>query len=315
MQTQRHKQIVQIAKLYYSHQKTQQEIAELLGISRPTVSRLLNEAIENKIVTFTIHDDQSDILSLEETLRDTFHLKTVKIANIVKPTYDYVLEGLGSLAADYIQSLVISGDIIGVSWGKTIYEVSKHLTNSLLDDITVVQLKGGVSQSTRHTYSYETIDRFARAFNTSPILLNLPVIFDSHQVKEAIQTDSHIHEVLQLGKRANISIFTVGTVREDAMLFQLNYLSKKEIAELRQHAVGDICSRFFNARGEIANPELNARTIGLELDAFKDKEHAILVAGGSHKLEAIHGALIGGYCNELVTDIYTAKQLLQLKKK
>ena len=312
MNDNRYHQIIQVAKLYYQHGKNQQESAQTMNMSRPTISRLLNEAIEKGIVTFTIHDDNNTIITLQEDLKAKYHLKTVKIANVVSEDYDYLLKDLGILTADYIQQIVEPGDIIGVSWGRTIFEVSKHLTKSHLQDVSVVQLKGGVSQSAKPTYSYETIENFAQAFNTEPILLNLPVIFDSQMVKETIETDSHIESVLNLGKQASIGIFTVGTVRKNARLFQLNYLDKDKITTLQSQAVGDICSRFFDENGNIVDQELNARTIGLELSDLKAKEHAILVAGGTHKFPAIQAALNGGYCNELVTDRFTAEQLLSV---
>ncbi len=41
---------------------------------------------------------------------------------------------------------------------------------------------------------------------------------------------------------------------------------------------------------------------------------SIALAGGAHKLEAIRGALEGKWCNVLVTDENTARQLLALRQ-
>lgn len=310
MNPERYQLMVQVARLHYTHQKSQQDIAKQLGLSRPTISRLIADAIKHKIVTFTIHDDQSDLLDLENDIQEKYGLKAVKVANVVNENYEYVLNALGQTAAQYIEALVKAGDILGVSWGRTIYHVSKHLSQTHLEDIQVVQLKGGVSQSQRKTYSYETIDRFAHAFNTEPVLLNLPVIFENQHIKDTILSDSHIARVLNLAQKANIAVFTVGSVRPNALLFQLNYLTEAEITQLQTEGVGDICSRFYNAHGQIVNQELDQRTVGLSLNEIKNKDHAILVAGGQHKLAAIKGALSSGFCNELITDKYTAKQLL-----
>ena len=54
--------------------------------------------------------------------------------------------------------------------------------------------------------------------------------------------------------------------------------------------------------------------MALPLDELKQKDYSILVAGGTAKLKAIQGALKGGYPNVLVTDINTAKNLLDVKK-
>lgn len=79
----------------------------------------------------------------------------------------------------------------------------------------------------------------------------------------------------------------------------------------KEKAVGDICSRFFTIDGEIADEKMDERTIGINLQDLKQKETAILVAGGERKIKAIHGALRGGYANHFITDQFTAKQLLE----
>ena len=58
--------------------------------------------------------------------------------------------------------------------------------------------------------------------------------------KELVEQDRHIHHIIEMGKQANIAIFTVGTVRDEALLFRLGYLDKDETNILKKQAVGDI---------------------------------------------------------------------------
>ncbi|MFH4043713.1 sugar-binding domain-containing protein, partial [Acinetobacter baumannii] len=87
-------------------------------------------------------------------------------------------------------------------------------------------------------------------------------------------------------KQANIAIFTVGTVRDEALLFRLGYFDKDETNLLKKQSVGDICSRFFDGDGNISSEEINKRTIGIELEELKLKKRSILVAGGNRKIKA-----------------------------
>ena len=50
----------EVATLYYKKNMTQQEIAETLHLSRQTVSKLLSDAIEEKIVEIIIHNPEKD---------------------------------------------------------------------------------------------------------------------------------------------------------------------------------------------------------------------------------------------------------------
>lgn len=53
--------------------------------------------------------------------------------------------------------------------------------------------------------------------------------------KELVEQDRHIHHIIEMGKQANIAIFTVGTVRDEALLFRLGYFDKDETNLLKNN--------------------------------------------------------------------------------
>jgi deoxyribonucleoside regulator len=302
--------VIEAAKLYYLLDYNQSEIAKILGLSRPTVSRLLQQAKAEGIVQIKIMDPDEDIQSLSIQLEKRFHLKKAIIANIPQYEENMIKNYLGEKAASYLNETVKDGDVIGVTWGTTLYHVGIELKQKFVKDVKVVQLKGGVSHSETNTYASEILYLFGQAFNTTPLHLPLPAIVDHIVVKQAMEADRHIKRILDLGKKANIAIFTVGTVLNESLLFRLGYFTDEDLATLHESAVGDICSRFFDENGKLCNPSLNERTLGIDLESLKKKEQSILVAGGANKIDGIYGALKGGYANILVTDQFTAKFLL-----
>ena len=48
--------LVHVAQLYYQQNLNQSEISKIVGLSRPTVSRMLEEAREVGIVEIIVHD-------------------------------------------------------------------------------------------------------------------------------------------------------------------------------------------------------------------------------------------------------------------
>ena len=151
--------------------------------------------------------------------------------------------------------------------------------------------------------------------NSPAITVPLPNIspFRSYLIlrkSRNVYRDRHIKRVLELGRNANIAIFSVGTVRDTALFFRLGYADSQEKNYLKTHAVGDICSRFFDKDGNISSQELNDRTVGIDLDDLRHKEYSILLSGGDGKIASIRAALKGGYANVLITDQFTAKKLL-----
>ncbi|MGG1619316.1 sugar-binding transcriptional regulator [Paenibacillus sp. NRS-1782] len=302
---------IEAARLYYLNDYSQQEIAVRLGVSRPTVSRLLQAAKEQGYVRISIVDPMEDMDELGEQVKKKYGLDTVLVCYSPLNEYQEIKKHISKKAADYLHETVQDADIIGVTWGTTMHAVALHLQQKQVKGVEVVQLKGGVSHSHVNTYAVETVNLFAEAFHTIARYLPLPVIFDSHAVKKMVEEDRHIQRIIELGKQANIAVFTVGTVKEDALLFRLGYFNHEEQKLLQKIGKGDICSRFFDDEGNICSQEINSRTVGIDLPDLRKKEKAILVAGGQRKVEAIRASLLGKYANILVTDQFTAQALLQ----
>lgn len=302
---------IEAARLYYLSDYSQLEIATRLGVSRPTVSRLLQHAKEQGYVRINIVDPLEDLDALGEQVKQKYNLDTVLVCYSPLNEYQEIQKHISKKAADYLHETVQDADIIGVTWGRTMHAVALQLQQKQVRGVEVVQLKGGVSHSHVNTYAAETVNLFAAAFQTIARYLPLPVIFDSIALKQMVEQDRHIHRIIQLGKQANIAVFTVGTVKDDALLFRLGYFSKEEQKLLQSSGAGDICSRFFDEKGNICSEEINNRTVGIDLAELRDKEKSILVAGGQRKIESIRAALIGKYANILVTDQFTAQALLK----
>lgn len=301
---------IEAARLYYLSDYSQIDIAAKLGVSRPTVSRLLQYAKEQGFVRIDISDPLEDLNELGARLKQKYDLETVLVCYSPVNEYKEIQKYISKAAADYLHETVQDTDIIGVSWGRTMHVVALQLQQKQVRGVEVVQLKGGISHSHVNTYAAETMNLFAAAYHTIARYLPLPVIFDSVALKEMVEKDRHIHRIIELGKQANIAVFTVGTVNDDALLFQLGYFSEEEKQLLQTKGIGDICSRFFDAEGNLCSEEINNRTVGIDLSDLQNKEKSILVAGGRRKIDAIRGALIGKYANILVTDQFTAQALL-----
>ncbi len=303
------KKMIDAAKMYYFMDCSQQDIADKLGVSRPTVSRFLQQAREDGVVQIRIQDPSEDTHRLASLLQDKYRLKTAIVVPVPYYEENLIGEYLAEDAARYLDELVTDGDRIALAWGETIYKVAKKLNHKHVSNVSVVQCQGGVSHSKANTYSCEIMQLFGSAYHTSPYFLPLPVIVDHPLVKQAIESERNMRAVLDMGEQANIALYSVGAPVPNSPVLPVQYFTEEEAEELAGRACGEICARFYDADGRICLPELDARTIGISLDSLARKEHSILVAGGPGKVEAIFGALQAGYANVLITDQFTAKSL------
>lgn len=305
--------LVSIARLYYEHGYSQQMISEKLGLSRPYVSKLINEARACGIVDIRIRDPVGAESAMETEMRDAFGLDKAIIVPVNDKQENSPQERAAQAAAAYIDKIIKSGDILGVAWGRTLYALSRHLApRTDLQDIAIAELCGGISNIEYNIYASEILSNFANALGGVPYLIPAPAIVDSHDTHRVMVKDSSITSVLSMAKRANISVITTGAYGTENVLIRGGYLGDAEQRELMARgAVGDICARPIDIQGRPCKVGFASRIIAIELEDLAEKETKIALSVGKNKALCTLGALRGNYINVLVTDEETAREILK----
>lgn len=307
--------LVEAAKLYYEHQLSQLEISKKLGVSRPTVSRLLQQARNTGIVKIDITDPSEIGTRLESALVDKFNLKKVVVVPNDTDDTKIIKKRLGKAAVILVDHLISDGTILGISWGTTMQEVARQIRTRRVNDMVVVQLNGGISRAEIDTHASEIAKTIGERYKAIPYLMPLPAIVDNSNLKKVILSDKNISRTLELGRKADIALFTIGSFGYDSILVKADYFEPADVDDLlKSGAVADICSRILKADGTICSKDLNSRTIGIELEEIKKKPYSIAVAGGKEKLMAIQAGLKGQWFNCLITDEWIATELLRDKE-
>ena len=80
MDTNKSYQIIRVAKKYYELHMGQLEIAQEEGVSKSTISRMLQKAIDLGYVKVTIDAPVESVKEMEDQLKQTFHLKEVFVS-------------------------------------------------------------------------------------------------------------------------------------------------------------------------------------------------------------------------------------------
>ncbi|MBN2103366.1 sugar-binding transcriptional regulator [bacterium] len=304
--------LVETARLYYDHQMSQQQIADRLGTSRPSISRLLQQARDQGIVRIEIIDPTRQGSRLEQNLKEKYHLKKVIVVPADIQSEQKTKKRLGWAAARYLNELIFDDCILGVSWGTTMCQVVNHLTPRPVKNMKVIQIVGGITHGEFDPHAGEITQRISENYSARSYLLLLPAIVDSAQVKQAMISDKKIRESMDLARQADIILCSMGVFKPDSLMIQAEYFNPEEVQYLNQlGAVGDICSRMISNEGNLCWPELDARTVAIELNDLKNVSHAIAVAGGMDKKTVIHAGLLGRYFNVLITDEQVAEYLLE----
>lgn len=301
--------MVQVAKMFFSLERTQTEIATELGLTRWQVSRLIAEARETGIVRIQIVPRSQRLPELEVALQRAYGLREAVVVPGIAGGADenIALESVAQAAGQYLASIKPRVPLIGVSWGRTMAAVAQWLPPNWAEGVHVVQVNGAVALRMTQARTNSVAEDFARAARGTATILPAPAIVGNARTRDVLEEDRVVADVQRLVDRAGVICFSFGALSRGSVLVSSGYLDPRDIDELGEKgAVGDILGRFIDKRGKVVDAALDARTIGLKLDSLKGRDRVIGVTSGKAKHPIALAALRAGYVNVLITDEATA---------
>lgn len=303
--------IFKCCSLYYQDGIGQREICELLGISRPTVSRMLNAGKELGIVKIEIHNPDNLMYGqLERELEKLFNLQEV----IIVPTS----AELGRAALKFGARILRDKDYVGVSMGTTLQSVARadfFIENKV--SCTFVPVLGGVGESRPDLHSNYIAQEFAERFGGKWVQLFAPALFSKRTLLEEFSKEQTIQKVTNLFSKLDALFMGIGSADPKfSTVLHTGYVDDKTLRTFaRRGAVGDIILRYFDIDGDTKPfADFNSRVAGINLSLLKKIPCRVGVAGGEHKIQAVAGAINGDYLTVLITDVDCAQGLLNLRR-
>jgi deoxyribonucleoside regulator len=295
--------------------KSQKEIAKILNVSEPTVSRLLKRAKKENVVSFLIQEPYADCLRIEKMLKTKYSLTE---AIVVPPSEDQTDSEITKQAvalegARYIQRIITPHDVLGIAWGGTMYYLIQYLNPCQKTRANFVTLHGSLSCCDYDLNVSTLVSRMAMAFGGKHYILTPEGLAGSSQTIQALRSESGIRHVFSWFNRITISVSGIGSLypKADSPLSRLRYLKTSELSELRKEGVyGDLMLRFFDKNGEECETNLKDRTLAIDMDVYKRIPCKIIVASGVQKAYTLQAALKGGLANVVIVDYFLAKEFL-----
>ncbi len=304
--------MLQVAKGYYTLDRTMGDIAKQLGLTRWQVARLLKDAREQGMVRIEIVPRTQRRPDLESRLQRAYGLREAIVVPDRGEDDGIAVDSVAQAAGQFLAALTPRPSLVGVSWGRTMAAVAHWLPQRWNDGVEVVLLNGAMNIRAAATRTNNIAELFALAGNGRATLLPVPAVVGRAETRTVLECDPVIETVLTLGREAPVVCFGLGGMTPDSVLVQSGFIAEAEIARLRKAgAVGDILGRFIDAAGVVVDPALDGRTIGLDLDALRRKTVSIGVAVGIRKHAVVLAALRCGFVNVLVTDESTALAALE----
>ncbi|MEJ5944832.1 sugar-binding domain-containing protein [Pseudokineococcus basanitobsidens] len=303
-----------VARRYWLDRVTMDVVAREEGVSRSTVSRMLEAARARGVVRISVEPVHGRAPALASALHERFGVDAV-VAPVPRDVTDLArLEAVAAATGALLGELMGSGLVLGVAWGTTTSAVARHLVARSSVDAHVVQLNGAANtRSSGVGYAGEVVERFGAAWGAEVHQFPVPAFFDAVATRRAMWRERSVRGVLAVQQRCDIALFGVGTVAAGvpSRVYTAGYLTDADrLSLVEEHVVGDVCTVFLRADGSWQGVPLNARSSGPPPPALRRIPRRVCAVAGTGKVPALAAALAAGLVTDLVVDGTTARRLL-----
>jgi deoxyribonucleoside regulator len=302
------------AHLYYMQDLTMDAIAHELHTSRSSVSRLLSHARATGLVDIQIRSPLDAPSRLELLIQERF-----KITAHVVPVPDHAtdvdrLERVALSVARILGQFFDSNMVMGIAWGSTMNAISRHVTPKQTHGSQIIQLNGaGNMRTTGLSYASEILGRFGYAFGAHVHQFPVPAFFDNPDTKQALWRERSVSRLLGMQSRMDVALFGLGSPFSEvpSHVYAGGYLEEADYTSLsRSNVVGDVATIFFRADGSTDGIPLNDRGTGPDFDVLRQTPRRLCVVSGTAKLPSLRGALQAKLITDLFVDESTARALV-----
>ena len=291
------RRMVEVARLYYEENMSQNQIAAKLGISRPLVSVILSEAKESGIVTITIRDAIITEEQVVEKLRRSFGIS--EVITVRDAQNDGMTNMLIARAAfNSCFSRANEGKRTGIGWG-TIMDLMTDYAETLEsvkeERGAIFPLVGGINSVTRGFHVNELVRVFSLKTGRQPSFLYVPALHETAVELEMLRRTeicSAIEEEWEYMEQALIAVTNFPSYPD------LGVKSLYGNALTEKKAVGRMLAHYFDAYGRIISP-VSYSTLQASIKQLR-QTNVTAVCSNQVKPQAVIGALRTGIVDNLV---------------
>ena len=304
---------VRVCQLFYLENKSQKQISDDLGISRPQISRILATARKENLVNIKINDPFARESVLQEQIRRRYPVREALVFD-TSISADRLVE-FGRMAAQCLEMFISDGNTVGMMSGRTVFATVSAVGALYCRRLRFVPLVGGLGPLNADWHANAIALQLAQKSGGVSYVLNAPIFVSDAKSRDVFINDPDIVSVLQSGAKCDVAFVGVGDICKDSTTIRAGGYHPQDIAQLQKSgAVASVCCSYLDAGGRVLDTCVSDRSIGVSLPDLAGSK-VVALAIGRQKLQALHSVLSSGYIHAVMTDFETAQGLLALKEK
>lgn len=302
-------QIALVARRYYLDGRTKSEIAEEFKLSRFKVARLLETGREQGIIRIEIDVPPAVDAELAQELERRLPIDRAVVVTTAADSKEEELHQLARVAATVLADSIQVGDVLGISWGRTLDAVVGALPE--LPTCDVVQLAGGLPSAQPTMSGVDLVRRAAVRAHGHLYPLHAPLVVRDSTMAADLRAEPPIAYTLEKFAEVTIALVGIGSWQGTGANSALRAALMPDDALLKdQDICADVCCSLLDAQGQPIHPELQSRAMSITLDQLRAVPRVIAVAGGREKAAAVRAAALARCAHTFVTTDTAAEAII-----
>lgn len=293
-----------VAHMYYEEDRTQGEIAAIMHVSRPLVSRMLREARDLGIVEIRVHKPSADTSTVLSRLCGQYGLQGGGLIaeEESKSLMDY---NLAKMMLKHIETE--QPETLGVGWGTTVGMLTSLLERMLPQRTSVrsvCPLIGNSSVSSRHYHTDENVRIIASGLCAQPKFLYTPAFAEDEAERSLLCATSHYRNISAQWDQMDMAIVGI-----------YEFVAERDANSLQIYdnvAAGRMIGYGFDGNGRMIQPQID-RAIHISLEQLAHCRQVIGLCAADVSPRTLSGALRTGllthvFVRELLADAVIANE-------
>jgi DNA-binding transcriptional regulator LsrR (DeoR family) len=297
-----------VARQYYLEGVSKVDIADRLGISRFRVARLLDSALAAGMVRIEIGLPGGSLdAALSAELCSAFGLRHAFVFNFPDDEQAVLRHRLGEASGQALMDLITPGDVLGMSWSRTLSGLAAALTQ--IPPCPIVQLTGAVPPPDGRDL-LDLVRSVARVGGGPAHVFYAPMVLDDAQTAAAIRRQSDIAGAFALVPSVTIAVVAIGAWAPGMSTIYDAVTAAERDALAGRGVIAEVAGVFIGEDGRPLATPLDSRMIVTPGPALERIPFVLAVAWGVAKGPAVCAAIRGGLVHGLVTHASLARAML-----
>lgn len=245
------------------------------------------------------------LVHIERELTARLSLRRVIVVPGDADTDDTVKKEVALATAEFLDTVLVGGDVLAVTGGSTLAEVAHSLPMAhVTRDVIVVPARGGLGEDVE-LQANAVAAAIAQRIGGTYRLLHVPDDLGQEAIS-SITSEPKIKELIDLIRSARVVLHGIGTAEEMA---RRRGLAPEYAALLKEReAVGEAFGYYFDRQSNIV---FTSSSVGMRFEDLEGVELVVAVGGGRSKAEAALAVLSTQHQHVYITDEGAAREMLR----